>query len=246
VKLGDASWPNSPLVSVLGRKGRDGDKNRFTWDDPDECFLPTILVNGDTFTFDVQFESDSTAGDSTFNILVERLDRSGDVIGVIQDSDAYYCDNGQTRNYTISVPIIDDSNLIRFKVEIKNLMDRSMSGTVNWYPSQSKIYGALGIGDPSTGSSCFNCFIATAAYGSVMAPPVQFLREFRDNTVLKSRYSRFFEKILDVYYIFSPPIAKAMMEHKALKYGIKYVIVWPFVKVTQACAIIIDLFTKKT
>ena len=83
------------------------------------------------------------------------------------------------------------------------------------------------------------CFIATAAYGSELAPPVQFLREFRDNTVLKSRYRRTFEKILDVYYIFSPPIAKAMTKHKALKLAIKYVIVWPFVKVAQACAIII-------
>jgi len=78
------------------------------------------------------------------------------------------------------------------------------------------------------------CFIATAAYGSELAPPVQFLREFRDNVVLKSRFSRFFEKSLDVYYVFSPPIAKAMMEHKALKFVIKYVIVWPFVKLAQA------------
>lgn len=80
------------------------------------------------------------------------------------------------------------------------------------------------------------CFIATAAYGSELAPPVQFLREFRDNVVLESRYSKFFEKILDVYYIFSPSIAKAMMEHNALKLLIKYVIVWPFVKIAQACA----------
>ena len=83
------------------------------------------------------------------------------------------------------------------------------------------------------------CFIATAAFGSELAPPVQFLREFRDNMVLKSRYSRVFEKFLDVYYIFSPPIAKAMMENEALKFVIKYIIVLPFVKFSQACAIII-------
>jgi len=86
-----------------------------------------------------------------------------------------------------------------------------------------------------------SCFIATAAYGSELAPPVQFLREFRDNIVLKSRYRRTFEKILDGYYVFSPPIANAMTEHKALKLVIKYVIVWPFVKFAQACVIIIDL-----
>ena len=74
-----------------------------------------------------------------------------------------------------------------------------------------------------------------------MAPPVQFLREFRDNIVLKSRYSRSFTKSLDVYYKFSPPIARAMMEHKTLKFVIKYVVVWPFVKIAQACVIIIDL-----
>ena len=78
-----------------------------------------------------------------------------------------------------------------------------------------------------------------AVSGSELAPPVQFLREFRDNIVLKSRYSRVFEKCLDVYYIFSPPIAKAMIEHEALKFVIKYVIILPFVIFTQACAIII-------
>jgi len=241
VKLVDNIWPNSPLVTVLGRHDRDGEKVIYTWDDLNLVTFPEILIIGDKLNFDIQLESDSTSGDSQYWILVERLDKHDDVVGVIHDTDTNYVDNDEVKTVTISAPITD-TNWIKFKVTISELQDRSMSGTVTWYPSQSKIYEAWGLPLPSKWPSCF---IATAAYGSEMAPPVQFLREFRDNTVLKSRYSRFFEKTLDVYYTFSPPIAKAMMKHKALKFLIKYVIVWPFVKIAQACAIIIDFFIKK-
>jgi hypothetical protein len=73
------------------------------------------------------------------------------------------------------------------------------------------------------------CFIATAAMNSEMHPHVQFLREFRDSILLKSSHKRQFEKVLEFYYKFSPPIAKAMNDDIHLKYVIKYMIVCPIV-----------------
>lgn len=241
VKLSEFIWPNSPLVTVKGRHDRSGDKVRYNWDDLELCTFGEIISG--VLKFDVRLESDSTSRRSEFRILVERLDKWHDVTGVIHDADTYYVKNDETETVIISAPIIEP-DWIHFKVTIWSLQDRSMSGTVTWYNPQSKIYEAWGFELPSKYPDC--CIMATATSGTEMASPVQFLREFRDNTVLKSRYSRFFEKSLDVYYIFSTPIAKAMKEHKALNFGIKYAIVWPFVKFAQACVIIIDFFVKRS
>lgn len=89
------------------------------------------------------------------------------------------------------------------------------------------------------------CFIATAAYGSDLAPPVQFLREFRDDVVLQSRFRKSFEQILDVYYRFSPPIAYLMHRNKLFKHIIKYTIVYPSIALTITTVHVIKLFTKK-
>jgi len=89
------------------------------------------------------------------------------------------------------------------------------------------------------------CFIATAAYGSELAPPVQFLREFRDDVVLKSRFQKSFENFLNVYYKFSPPVAELMKRNKTFKHAIKYSVVLPFVAVARATAFAVELFAKQ-
>jgi len=94
---------------------------------------------------------------------------------------------------------------------------------------------------PSTPS---RCFIATAAYGSELASPVQFLREFRDDVVLKSRFQKPFEDTLNVYYKFSPPIANLMYRNKPFKFAIKYTIVVPFLAISRVTAFLVDLNRK--
>jgi hypothetical protein len=89
------------------------------------------------------------------------------------------------------------------------------------------------------------CFIATAAYGSELEPPVQFLREFRDDVVLRSRFQKPFEKILNIYYSFSPPIAEQMRKHQLFKYAMKYSLVWPFVALAKTAAFVLGPFVKR-
>jgi len=66
------------------------------------------------------------------------------------------------------------------------------------------------------------CLIATAAYGSEMAPQIQFLREIRDNTVLQTESgSAFMTGFNQFYYSFSPVIADYERENPAFKETVK-------------------------
>jgi hypothetical protein len=69
------------------------------------------------------------------------------------------------------------------------------------------------------------CLIATAAFGSEMAPQVQFLREIRDNTVLQTQSgSTFMTGFNQFYYSFSPTIADYERENSAFKETVKIAI----------------------
>ena len=66
------------------------------------------------------------------------------------------------------------------------------------------------------------CLIATAAFGSELAPQVQFLREIRDNTVLQTESgTNFMAGFNQFYYSFSPAIADYERENPAFKEAVK-------------------------
>ena len=87
------------------------------------------------------------------------------------------------------------------------------------------------------------CIIATAAYGSPMAPEVQYLRMIRDTNIratpVGNKWMDTFER---VYYSFSPTVAKMMFRNKGLKRLIRVSIVKPIVSAIQ---ILMKLFKKK-
>ena len=66
------------------------------------------------------------------------------------------------------------------------------------------------------------CLIATAAFGSELAPQIQFLRELRDNTVLQTESgSAFMTGFNQFYYSFSPAIADYERENPVFKEAVK-------------------------
>jgi peptidyl-prolyl cis-trans isomerase B (cyclophilin B) len=69
------------------------------------------------------------------------------------------------------------------------------------------------------------CLIATAAFGSEMAPQVQFLREIRDNIVLQTESgTSFMAGFNQFYYSFSPTIADYERENPVFKESVKLAI----------------------
>ena len=66
------------------------------------------------------------------------------------------------------------------------------------------------------------CLIATATYGSELAPQVQQLRELRDNSLLQTESGKsFMSSFNDLYYSFSPTVADWERENPAFKEIVK-------------------------
>jgi len=69
------------------------------------------------------------------------------------------------------------------------------------------------------------CLIATATFGTEMAPQVQFLREIRDNIVLQTESGTSFMTTFNhFYYSFSPTIADYERENPVFKESVKLAI----------------------
>ena len=81
------------------------------------------------------------------------------------------------------------------------------------------------VSEDSRESEGGGCLIATATYGSELAPQVQQLREIRDNSLLKSESgTSFMNTFNDVYYSFSPTIADYERENLVFREMVKVTI----------------------
>jgi len=76
-----------------------------------------------------------------------------------------------------------------------------------------------------SGENGGGCLIATATFGSELAPQVQMLREIRDNTVLNTASgTSFMVGFNQFYYSFSPAIADLERENEMFKETVKLAI----------------------
>ena len=77
------------------------------------------------------------------------------------------------------------------------------------------------------------CLIATATYGSKSASEVQFLREFRDNVIMKTFSGREFMKVFNFwYYSFSPRIASFERRCEPIRIIVQYAL-YPLLVILQ-------------
>ncbi len=81
------------------------------------------------------------------------------------------------------------------------------------------------VSSPKTGPIGGGCLIATATFGSELAPQVQQLRELRDNKLLQTNSgSAFMSGFNQFYYLFSPTIADWERQSPIFKEAVKLAI----------------------
>lgn len=119
--------------------------------------------------------------------------------------------------------LVGSSTAINFSCNIAAGNNASSSASVSIAEPPAAI-------SPTGSSSGTGCIIATAAYGSWLAPEVETLRKFRDRYLITNEPGRWF---VANYYEYSPPVAKKIEDSKILPvivrallasivYGIKY------------------------
>jgi hypothetical protein len=86
--------------------------------------------------------------------------------------------------------------------------------TVDALVEKSEVSTGGGGGTSDGGGGGGGCFIATAAYGSLMEPHVKILRDFRDRFLLTNRFGKGF---VNFYYKYSPPMADFIAKHDSLR-----------------------------
>ena len=96
------------------------------------------------------------------------------------------------------------------------------SGCTDYRPDRMITQSIMENVNTSSEAQGGGCLIATAAFGSEMAPQVQFLRELRDNTVLQTESgTSFMTGFNQFYYSFSPVIADYERENTVFKEAVK-------------------------
>ena len=131
--------------------------------------------------------------------------------------------NGQ--EYFPTIKLNDDISFITLnftgsgnnKIEIIGtdyLQGLNQTSIENQLPNENKSQDNVG-----------GCLIATAAYGSELAPQVQQLRELRDTQLLQTESGKsFMRSFNDLYYSFSPTIADYERENPLFKEAVKIMI----------------------
>ena len=125
-----------------------------------------------------------------------------------------------TQEYLVLEKIENEMNeLIQYDQENNRMFDENGDETHLSFV----VLASENSSEPATSEG--GCLIATATYGSEMAPQVQQLRELRDNQLLNTASgTAFMGAFNDVYYSFSPIIADYERENPYFKEAVKIAI----------------------
>jgi len=104
----------------------------------------------------------------------------------------------------------------------KELEDKLNEKSENYKLDEIQEFGNYTITDDVSSNNKGGCLIATATYGSELAPQVQFLREIRDNKVMSTGLgASFMTGFNQLYYSFSPTIADIERNNPVFKEIVK-------------------------
>lgn len=76
-----------------------------------------------------------------------------------------------------------------------------------------------------------SCFVATAVYGSSLAPEVMVFRQFRDERLVISKGGR---ALVQLYYFASPPVARLISRFEILKSVTRHFLLEPILRMLKS------------
>jgi len=130
------------------------------------------------------------------------------------------------QNQVFGIPIthVGEEGAVSIPYQFQNVGDYQVTVSVEGIlfqpiPPETAVFSiTIGGSQPPPAQPKSGCLIATAAFGSELAPQVQFLREYRDNTIMTTvAGSSFLNAFNTVYYSFSPSVADAERTHPLLQ-----------------------------
>ena len=120
----------------------------------------------------------------------------------------------------IEMTIYDDEKNYTLSLTTDNLTE--LQKYYNYVLVAARTFQILETTNSQEGSEGGGCLIATAAYGSEMAPQVQFLREIRDGKIMATQSgTAFMTGFNQFYYSFSPAVADYERENPVFKESVK-------------------------
>ena len=223
-----------PTISAAPLADKTGFKFSFPASLDDNFFVVEGTTNFDMKRMDfdsenreITFEIQSSLDDNLAEIIIPRtLLRGDDLTFMITSTSTSVMQEGEPSSITLQViPTIIhyDSQNVFTTLEFNGtgthyltISESSYQNVQEVYNSNDEIKESL---DESTGGGCL---IATAAYGSEMAPQVQFLREIRDGKIMATESgTAFMTGFNQFYYSFSPAVADYERENPMFKEAVK-------------------------
>lgn len=164
--------------------------------------------SGTTISFEVK---PATAG-----ILNKTLQRAGDFIVpsalAADNSTSTNFFNPKAEHYVTRGHTKDGAGVGAFSAQLEKLQPGTFFYARAYAIVGDKTYYGNNVGFRTSDS----CFVATAAFGSILHPSVRILRTFRDNYLLTSGIGR---SLVRQYYRYSPPLADIIAVDGTLRQG---------------------------
>lgn len=164
--------------------------------------------------------------DGSANFIVTLLDSNGERIGSLVNEIGPFDGSKATRIPKGGIYILDIAADGNWTIDIEG---------EEYTEKEAQAENEKTSNNTTSSSETEGCFIATAAYGTELAPEIDILRDFRDQFLLENHMG---SKFVNLYYDKSPQMADYIAERPVLKSLVKNAGVEPLVKIVESSRII--------